>query len=61
MGVINSMILVDSQIKQLIAQGKLIKDEYKVENVNSISYDLTIDKVLISKDGKIIRKLIVFL
>lgn len=50
MGVINSMILVDSQIKQLIAQGKLIKDEYKVENVNSISYDLTIDKVLISKD-----------
>ena len=55
------MILVDSQIKQLIAQGKLIKDEYKVENVNSISYDLTIDKVLISKDGKIIRKLIVFL
>ena len=52
MGVINSMILVDSQIKQLIAQGKLIKDEYKVENVNSISYDLTIDKVLISKDGE---------
>ena len=44
------MILVDSQIKQLVSQGMLIKEGYIPNNVNSMSYDLTIDKVLISKD-----------
>ena len=44
------MILVDSQIKALISQGMLIKEGYNPDNINSMSYDLTIDKVLISKD-----------
>lgn len=44
------MILVDTQIKELISKGMLIKEGYTYDNINSISYDLTIDKVLISKE-----------
>ena len=36
------MILVDKNIKELSAEGKLIKEAYTEENVNSISYDLTL-------------------
>lgn len=36
------MILVDKNIKALSAEGKLIKEAYTEENVNSISYDLTL-------------------
>lgn len=38
----NSMILVDKNIKQMISAGDLIICGYDVNNVNSISYDLTI-------------------
>ena len=40
------MILVDKNIKDLVSQGKLIKEGYKKENVGSISYDITIDTIL---------------
>lgn len=45
------MILVDSQIKALINKDMLIKEGYNPDNVNSMSYDLTIDKVLISQEN----------
>lgn len=40
------MILVDKNIKDLVSQGKLIKEGYKKENVGPISYDITIDTIL---------------
>jgi len=40
------MILVDKNIKMLVAEGSLIVSGYKEENLNGISYDLTMDIVL---------------
>lgn len=40
------MLLVDKEIKRLCNDRKLIKNGYKEENVNSISYDLTIGEFL---------------
>lgn len=40
------MVLVDKNIKKLIKEGKLIIEGYKEENVNAISYDLTISTIL---------------
>lgn len=40
------MILVDKNIKTLAANGSLIVSGYKEENVNGISYDLTVDIIL---------------
>lgn len=40
------MILVDKNIKTLAASGSLIVSGYKEENVNGVSYDLTVDIIL---------------
>lgn len=40
------MILVDKDIKKYIQEGKLITEGYDEANINSISYDLTIDKII---------------
>lgn len=37
------MLLVDRQIKELVADGKLITENYFADNLNGISYDLRID------------------
>lgn len=44
------MILIDRNIKELADQKKLIVSGYKEENVNGISYDLTMD-VMCDEDG----------
>ncbi|MBP1889857.1 deoxycytidine triphosphate deaminase [Clostridium moniliforme] len=41
------MILIDKQIKKLIKDKELIIDGYDENNVGAISYDLTIDKIII--------------
>ncbi len=40
------MFIVDNQIKQMCAQGKLIVNDYCEENVGAISYDLRIDSII---------------
>jgi len=45
------MILVDKNIKTLVANGSLIVSGYNENNVNGVSYDLTID-VVIDENGK---------
>lgn len=40
------MILVDKDIKQLVAHNQLIVDGYEEENVGSISYDLTVEEII---------------
>ncbi len=40
------MILVDKDIQERAKKGELISDGYVKENVNSISYDLTIDTII---------------
>lgn len=47
------MILVDKNIKSLCNDGKLISSGYKEENVNCISYDLTIGDFLSSNEQSI--------
>lgn len=37
------MILVDKDIKKCVAEKKLILDGYEEENLNGVSYDLTMD------------------
>lgn len=39
-------LLVDRQIKELCAKGMLISSGYREENVESISYNLTIDEII---------------
>lgn len=51
------MILVDSQIKELINQGMLIKEGYNTNNINSMSYDLTIDKILTLEENDEIKEI----
>lgn len=41
------MILVDKNIKELAKSGMLIVSNYKEENVNCVSYDLTLDSILV--------------
>ena len=41
------MILVDKNIKELVKNDMLIVTNYKEENVNCVSYDLTVDSVVI--------------
>lgn len=48
----NKMILVDKNIKELVKQDKLITKGYKEENVNSISYDLTIDTIINKEENE---------
>ena len=45
------MILVDKEIKKLIEDHQLIIAGYCSENLNGVSYDLTIDYTL-DEDGK---------
>lgn len=45
------MILVDKDIKERVARNELIISEYQKANLNGVSYDLTLDKVL-DKNGK---------
>lgn len=40
------MILVDKNIRSRVEAGELIIEEYNESNVNCISYDLTIDKII---------------
>lgn len=41
------MILTDKDIKQRIQKGELIIEGFNSNNVNSISYDLSIDKIIV--------------
>lgn len=45
------MILVDKQIRDLVKNEMLIVYGYKEENLNCVSYDLTIDKIISSKES----------
>lgn len=47
------MILVDKNIKTLVTNGSLIVSGYREENVNGISYDLTIDVILDSNGREV--------
>lgn len=47
------MILVDKNIKDLVANGELIIEGYDKSNVNCISYDLTIGCILIPTEDEI--------
>jgi len=40
------MILIDKEIKEYVANQKLIISEYQEKNVNCISYDLTLDYII---------------
>ncbi len=40
------MVLVDRDIKALVQNGLLISENYKPENLGSVSYDLTIDNII---------------
>ena len=46
------MILVDKNIKELVENGKLVIDGFNPENLNGVSYDLTIDYILDSTKEK---------
>lgn len=46
------MILVDKNIKELAKSGMLIVSNYKEENVNCVSYDLTLDSILVDNEEK---------
>lgn len=45
------MILVDKNIKELVDDGKLIISGYNEKNINSMSYDLTIDYIIKPSNG----------
>jgi len=47
------MILVDKNIKTLVADGTLIISGYKEENVNGVSYDLTADVIIDENSGEL--------
>lgn len=47
------MILVDKNIKALVANNDLIISGYREENLNGVSYDLTIDVVVDDDGGKL--------
>ena len=47
------MILVDKNIKALVANGTLIISGYKEENVNGFSYDLTADVIIDVNSGEL--------
>ena len=44
------MVLVDRDIKALVQNGLLISENYKPENLGSVSYDLTIDNIISEED-----------
>lgn len=44
------MVLIDEQIKELVNKGKLIVTNYKPENLGGVSYDLTIDNIVVEDD-----------
>ena len=46
------MILVDRQIKELVKNGMLIVSGYDENNLGCVSYDLTIDKIISSKESE---------
>lgn len=46
------MFIVDTQIKNLCNQGKLISENYNQENVGAVSYDLTVDYIRIYDETK---------
>ena len=39
------MILVDKEIKQMVSDKQLIISGYNEDNINGVSYDLTIDGI----------------
>lgn len=46
------MILVDKNIKDLVKHGLLIVANYKEENVNCVSYDLTLNSIINNDEEK---------
>ena len=44
------MVLIDKQIKELVNEGKLIIENYNLENLGGVSYDLTIDNIIAEDD-----------
>lgn len=46
------MILVDKNIKERVRQDNLIEDNYNESNVNCVSYDLTVDKIITEDKSK---------
>lgn len=45
-----TMILVDKNIRKRIEQENLISEYFDINNLNCVSYDLTVDKILVDKD-----------
>ncbi len=45
------MLLVDKDIKKYVKNNQLILSGYKKENLNGISYDLTLDSIC-GEEGK---------
>jgi|GEM_PF-295602 len=52
------MILTDKDIKQRISDGELIIENVCLNNLNSISYDLTTDIIYLDNNGKYVDKYI---
>lgn len=52
------MILVDKNIIERVRQDKLIEDNYNENNVNCVSYDLTVDKIITEDKSKKISYMI---
>lgn len=46
------MFIVDSQIKKMCGEGKLIVKNYSADNVGTISYDLRIESIIFSASDK---------
>lgn len=47
------MILVDKNIKELVASGSLIISGYQEKNLNGISYDVTLDIIVDENGGEL--------
>jgi deoxycytidine triphosphate deaminase len=46
------MILVDKEIRELTANNQLISDGFNINNLNGVSYDLTLDHILDESGNK---------
>jgi deoxycytidine triphosphate deaminase len=44
------MILVDKNIKELVNENKLIVSNYNEDNLGCVSYDLTLDKIILENE-----------
>lgn len=46
------MVLVDKNIKELVEKGLLIVSNYKPENLGGVSYDLTLNHIIVDGEEK---------